>query len=511
MKPNAGLSVILAFAFLQVAACTTTTSEIPCDPVCPASSTCDTTQGICVPNDVDAGAGVMPDLAMATCTPACSGALPYCDANHRCAACLIDSQCPAGNVCKSQVCVPGCTDDARCKGANPNSPQVCCGGQCTDASTDPHNCGGCGMACSANHANATCAGGKCAAGSCSVGWGDCNNDPMDGCETALHVDPANCGMCGTKCVRANAIAGCSDACYIRACNFGYDDCDNNDANGCETSVLSDVKNCGACGTACMGKPHSKASCVNAACQITACDQGYTDCDANPANGCEISTFTDANNCGKCGNVCGGNLVCVNGGCTCPMCNIPNSKTKCVNNQCTWDSCIAGFGDCDNNVGNGCEVNLNTDPKNCSACGMACPQNTPFCFNGACQAKLPGVLLGTINGQEFYKVQVMGPMSDTNIAAACTMSGFRVPCQGPQGCMYNDNVCAPSMEKSCGNPMQTLAQTICNGANPPQCPALSNCFQYMGHKWVNDSACGTQNGQWCIQGNQVQNQFAICVQ
>jgi hypothetical protein len=43
--------------------------------------------------------------------------------------------------------------------------------------------------------------------------------------------------------------------------------------------------------------------------VLACNVGFADCDGNPANGCEVNTRTDVNNCGGCGNrpieVCNG--------------------------------------------------------------------------------------------------------------------------------------------------------------------------------------------------------------
>jgi len=227
-----------------------------------------------------------------------------------------------------------------------------------------------------------CQGGQCVLSSCNKGWGDCNQSPQDGCETNLSADPANCGACGTACKFANAIAGCADGCYIRSCSFGFDNCDGNDANGCELSVVANQQNCGACGNPCAAVPHAKNACINAACQLTSCDNGYSDCDKNLANGCEIATGTDAANCGACGNRCAQGLVCVQGGCTCPQCNLPNAKSACVNLVCAVAQCNINWGDCDNQPQNGCERNLVSDAANCGACAKACAQGL-VCVNGSC--------------------------------------------------------------------------------------------------------------------------------
>jgi hypothetical protein len=45
-----------------------------------------------------------------------------------------------------------------------------------------------------------------------------------------------------------------------------------------------------------------------------------------------------------------------------------------------------------------------------------------------------------NGWDYWRVPVEGTMSDANILAACEACSMEVPCSGPGGCSYNDNVC-----------------------------------------------------------------------
>ena len=136
---------------------------------------------------------------------------------------------------------------------------------------------------------------------------------------------------------------------------------------------------------CAPSPTPRQSAWPGSGAIDSCLNGFANCDGNSVNGCETPTGANNKNCGGCGVVCPQNLVCANGGCTCPQCNIPNAKSVCVNNVCTFDSCLPGFANCDNDPVNGCEVGIDSDSKNCGGCGMACGGQTPFCLGGVCSA------------------------------------------------------------------------------------------------------------------------------
>jgi hypothetical protein len=48
----------------------------------------------------------------------------------------------------------------------------------------------------------------------------------------------------------------------------------------------DPGNCGQCGVSCV-IPHASPACTGNACAIASCDPGWTDCDGDPQNGCEL--------------------------------------------------------------------------------------------------------------------------------------------------------------------------------------------------------------------------------
>ncbi|MFK7986363.1 MAG: RCC1 domain-containing protein [Sandaracinaceae bacterium] len=50
------------------------------------------------------------------------------------------------------------------------------------------------------------------------------------------------------------------------------------------------------------------------CEIGGCATGFDDCDADPLNGCEVDTRTDANFCGDCGTHCSPGDRCVGSSC-----------------------------------------------------------------------------------------------------------------------------------------------------------------------------------------------------
>jgi hypothetical protein len=60
----------------------------------------------------------------------------------------------------------------------------------------------------------------------------------------------------------------------------------------------------------------------------------------------------------------------------------NARAACLAGSCGV-ACVVGAGDCDGNPANGCETRLNESNTHCGACGMACPAGQRCTF-GRCR-------------------------------------------------------------------------------------------------------------------------------
>ena len=227
----------------------------------------------------------------------------------------------------------------------------------------PSNCGACHQACGSANATANCTSGVCAL-ACKQGYNDCDGITANGCEVDTQTSPSNCGTCNQLCGWANAVANCAAGVCALACKQGYDDCDKQNATGCESNLQTSTANCGACSVAC-GSANATPSCNAGLCAL-ACAQGYTDCDGKNPNGCEIDTDASLANCGTCNHACGS----------------ANATPNCIAGGCVL-ACAQGYGDCDGQNVTGCESPLATDAFNCGRCGRNCGKGT--CVAGQCTA------------------------------------------------------------------------------------------------------------------------------
>lgn len=132
---------------------------------------------------------------------------------------------------------------------------------------------------------------------------------------SLQSDPNHCGSCGNRCGASSPV--CSGGNCRPGCAMGEMDC----GSGVCANLSNNTSHCGACGRACVA-PSGGIVCSMGRCGISGCPGGIADCDGMFANGCEINTTNDTNNCGACGMRCavpvGGSTSCVAGACR-PMC------------------------------------------------------------------------------------------------------------------------------------------------------------------------------------------------
>jgi hypothetical protein len=340
--------------------------------------------------------------------------------------CTDDDACTTGDACKAGKCTGGpapdcedgnvCTDDschvqfgcihanntAACDDSNacteadkcanglclPGAPKKCADDNvCTTDTCDPAK--GClttlnQVAC--DDSNLCTTGDHCHLGQC-IHSGDlaCNDGNLctddscvaeTGCKFSPNVLPCDDGnACTTKdaCAGGACKAGppvvcpggwtCSEGKCVLTCPAGLEKCDD-----ICTNLAWDPLNCGECGEKCQVLPNaSQAFCANGGCGYV-CNEGFLDCNFQEGDGCEANTKTDKLNCGGCGNACPAK---------------PNAANAyCKDSSCTFD-CDGNYGNCNNQPGDGCEINLLTNDSHCGFCSNGCGPGKK-CVNGKCE-------------------------------------------------------------------------------------------------------------------------------
>ncbi len=154
---------------------------------------------------------------------------------------------------------------------------------------------------------------------CPTGLEDCDGDPINGCEAFTTSNLQHCGGCGMACTaRPHSAANCVAGACVYACAPDFGDCDGDPVNGCETDLDTSPAHCGGCGYACTAPwPRTVATCTAGGC-ASRCVDGYTDCDGASTNGCETDPRTSATHCGACGVVCAAGQRCEASACVVDM-------------------------------------------------------------------------------------------------------------------------------------------------------------------------------------------------
>jgi streptogramin lyase len=316
-----------------------------------------------------------------------------------------DVSCPSGWRCNQDgVCE---------KGASCEAPTAACGGRCVDVTQDPRNCGACGKACPlpTNAESAGCNQSHCTLGACRAGYADCDEDAATGCEVNTESDLGNCGACRHPCNLPHAIALCQNGgCAIATCAAGYQDCDGDPDNGCESNTATDPDHCGDCkATPCPPATNAIPACKASACAIE-CNLGFADCDGDPGTGCEVALASDPTHCGSCGAP-----ACESG---------PQSVAACSQGKCKL-TCDAGFADCDTTASTGCETATTADPAHCGGCA---PCALPHTATDTCTAGVCGI--GTCSSGFMDCDFVTSNGCETNINGDPLHCGGCAPCQLP---------------------------------------------------------------------------------
>ncbi|HVH41360.1 MAG TPA: hypothetical protein VM925_03425 [Labilithrix sp.] len=127
-----------------------------------------------------------------------------------------------------------------------------CGPLCVSVDDPLYGCAAADCSpCAVDGATPACVDGRCSISVCIAGRADCNNDATDGCEADLNA-LTSCGACGVACPLApHALPACASLACALACDVGWADCNADPLDGCETDLTIDTANCGKCGSRCL--------------------------------------------------------------------------------------------------------------------------------------------------------------------------------------------------------------------------------------------------------------------
>ncbi|NYZ79056.1 hypothetical protein H0N99_02815 [Candidatus Micrarchaeota archaeon] len=203
-----------------------------------------------------------------------------------------------------------------------------------------------------------CSGGSCATCT-SSNLKNCDQNSANGCEINTNTNMNNCGGCGTVC-SGTIPPSCPNYCGGAGSNWG---CSFPGAASCtKTCTLGSCTCTPSCGSASCSNCGTTQYCSGASC-ATCTPSNLRNCDQNSANGCEINTNTNMNNCGGCGNVCSG-------------------TTSCPSNYCITDSPSYAYtypATCTKTCSGGsCSCTCPATPTSCDKTTISCSSYLPYC-------------------------------------------------------------------------------------------------------------------------------------
>lgn len=323
--------------------------------------------------------------------------------------------------------------------------------------------------------------------------------------------------------------GCSatGACELIECNFETSwkmdaDCDGHIGNGCEISLLDDIRNCGACGNVCpeMSPPGATGTTCSLGACTPACLPGRSNADGVFENGCEATmpfvvgdycpgevpadgAFCDYLNVTSCdyytpGSPCVTTAICTFGGIgdtdwfvqeeSClgrPTGEFCELDVECYSEKCVDHACLAPNGnscgmDAECASGTCCPTQDANQYECTSSClllavGEACTWNaacqTGNCVDGACGACLTADCTANICGARQCE-SIAGVDCGT-----CTGTDYCVSGTCFDACA--DGVCGMSHGVDCGG-----------------CTGTDYCAQGTCEDACADTECGLSHGVNC---------------
>lgn len=364
------------------------------------------------------------------------GAAKNCDDGNPCTSDVCDAVKGCVGISNSEACSDNnqCTDNDSCSGGKckGGKGKLCSDGNaCTDDFCDPV------IGCTAQSNNSTCNDGDACTTLDACKGGECTGAIAPNCDDGNSCTDDSCDK-GKGCVHNPNSGVCSDGnvcttndlCKNAVCTPGMaKECD--DSTVCTTDSCDAVNGCAYSNNAAPCNDGNICTefdaCAAGKCaggKAKLCDDGNvcTDDVCDPSAGCtvknNVAACDDNNGCtmadtcaaGKCKGLvgCDAKALCTPGAqsvsCVCnkgyagtgfqcvDVDECKDGSFKCAANQgCSNTqggytcSCLPNYADCNNNLSDGCEANLQGDLNNCNACGGACGTTNavPKCATGVC--------------------------------------------------------------------------------------------------------------------------------
>jgi hypothetical protein len=242
-----------------------------CGNVCPPGKSCNGGRCGCLPNEIEC-----PFVGTTRCVDpeTDDNNCGYC--GRGCNSAGPDGACKAPKNAH-YGCVGGMCDQLKCNDqtvdCNGDLGSLGCAGDGCEVGTikDRDNCGGCGIRCRVGEECivpvGSSAGMVCAVPCSATDLTFCplRNDCVD-----LLTDVRACGRCEHSCPVGgpNQVRSCNKGICVLDCAPGFGDCNQDASDGCETDLNVNPNHCGACGQACdlaAGQPCIEGRCLVAPC------------------------------------------------------------------------------------------------------------------------------------------------------------------------------------------------------------------------------------------------------